>query len=387
MQMCSGVRSNLLHSVGVHSTSFGPMRYEMLPPLPSTYWRCHSFLPVAMISALIRCASGELNRAERPRRGRRRRAGWPPSTLPGGPPRRGVTVAERDRRAAACASSASGVMTAPLRVTISFGPAGRRLVDVLRGDHAQRRQVQGTHPRPSAADRLRRSRPVGETCSRSRSTRSRRRPAWAPGYGLAASLPSTMPIIWPRGRRQLVGHHERLSAALAVARGQVGRGHRLDEQQRVPRSAGSVFDSTTRPRTIPSLMTPPSSRSDACVTRSTIPTTTRRAGTPLPSQSRAIVPSDDTSTVEPRPAPMRSSSTSGSPVARPSGSRRCADQEAHVRQAVVLPRGRQRAVDAGQEHPATSDEPHRAADGELPLAREGERRRHPFARRRRDRCG
>src|SRR5581483_350967 len=35
----------------------------MLPPLPSTYERCHSFLPTAQISALILFASGELRSA------------------------------------------------------------------------------------------------------------------------------------------------------------------------------------------------------------------------------------------------------------------------------------------------------------------------------------
>ena len=125
MQMCSGVRSYLLHSVGVQSTSFGPMRYEMLPPLPSTYWRCQSFLPVATISALIRSASGELKSAS---------AGGDATGVPAAPAARPWRPSPREHGAAGpsawrsvsarrcMASAASGVITAPLRVTISFAP-------------------------------------------------------------------------------------------------------------------------------------------------------------------------------------------------------------------------------------------------------------------------
>ena len=58
-QRSSGFRSALLTSVGVQRTAFSPRRIEMLPPLPSTYDRCQSFRPTAMISALAVSASGE----------------------------------------------------------------------------------------------------------------------------------------------------------------------------------------------------------------------------------------------------------------------------------------------------------------------------------------
>ena len=49
-----------------------------------------------------------------------------------------------------------------------------------------------------------------------------------------------------------------------------------------------------------------------------------RAGTVIPSQSRASLPSDDTSAIVPKPAPMRSSTTSGSPLMHPLASIRLA---------------------------------------------------------------
>ena len=60
--MSAGVRSNLLTSDGVQRTALGPMRKEMLPPLPSTYWRIQSLRPAAQISFLISSASGEEKR-------------------------------------------------------------------------------------------------------------------------------------------------------------------------------------------------------------------------------------------------------------------------------------------------------------------------------------
>src|ERR1035438_1692755 len=61
--MSSAFRSDLLTRVGVQMTASSVRRYEMLPPLPSTYERCHSFWPTAQISSLIFLASGELSRA------------------------------------------------------------------------------------------------------------------------------------------------------------------------------------------------------------------------------------------------------------------------------------------------------------------------------------
>src|SRR4051812_47733593 len=52
-------RSALLVSVGVQITAFSAMRYEMLPPLPSTYCRIQSLRPTSTISCLIFSASGE----------------------------------------------------------------------------------------------------------------------------------------------------------------------------------------------------------------------------------------------------------------------------------------------------------------------------------------
>src|SRR5208337_1597483 len=58
IERSSGVRSYFETSVGVQMTSLGPMRNEMLPPLPSTNWRIQSFLPMAQISFLTASASG-----------------------------------------------------------------------------------------------------------------------------------------------------------------------------------------------------------------------------------------------------------------------------------------------------------------------------------------
>ena len=54
--------SPLLHRVGVQITYSSEMRAEMLPPLPSTYARCHSFFPAWIMSCLIASAAGEANR-------------------------------------------------------------------------------------------------------------------------------------------------------------------------------------------------------------------------------------------------------------------------------------------------------------------------------------
>src|SRR5208283_1001291 len=57
IQRSAGVRSYLLTMVGVQTTSLGPMRQEILPPLPSTNCRSHSFRPTAQISFLMASAS------------------------------------------------------------------------------------------------------------------------------------------------------------------------------------------------------------------------------------------------------------------------------------------------------------------------------------------
>jgi len=49
----------LLTSVGVQRTALGPRRNEMLPPLPSTYWRIQSLRPAEQISFLMAWAWGE----------------------------------------------------------------------------------------------------------------------------------------------------------------------------------------------------------------------------------------------------------------------------------------------------------------------------------------
>src|SRR5208337_1271507 len=60
--------------------------------------------------------------------------------------------------------------------------------------------------------------------------------------------------------------------------------------------------------------------------RSTIPTTTMRAGVLLPSFARAISPSVETITIDPFPAPSQSTTTIGSAPALPSASSRCASR-------------------------------------------------------------
>ena len=61
--MSLGFRSALLTRVGVQMTASAVRRQEMLPPLPSTYWRSHSLRPTSMISALMRLRLGRMEEA------------------------------------------------------------------------------------------------------------------------------------------------------------------------------------------------------------------------------------------------------------------------------------------------------------------------------------
>ncbi len=121
-------------------------------------------------------------------------------------------------------------------------------------------------------------------------------------------------------------------------------------------------------------------------TASTMPTTTMRAGVLLPSFSRAMSPSVETITVDPRAAPIQSTTTIRLDCRGSVGLKPPRNQKPASIQRRMLGCRNDRAFNARQKHVVYMIR-QCVADDHLPFARKRERRGNALARRSRNACG